>query len=156
MCYLVRPRASGDQRSDDAFSLCFDTQALDLEDDIIGSPELTVKLEATSPNAQIAVRLCDVYPDGKSSRITYGILNLRFRDSFERPRNIPLAKDFTVKITLDHIAYKLPKGNRLRLSLANAYWPLVWPVYNPAKLVVKDGYLSLPLRQGQTQTNGFS
>ena len=142
------PELPGDQRSDDAFSLCFDTKALNLKEDIVGSPELTVTLEATSPNAQLAVRLCDVYPDGKSSRITYGILNLRFRDSFDSPKNIPIAKEFTVKVTLDHIAYKLPRGNKLRLSLANAYWPLVWPVYNPAKLVVKDGYLSLPLRKG--------
>ena len=123
---------------------------MSLEDDIVGSPELTVTLEANSPNGQLAVRLCDVFPDGTSSRITYGILNLRFRESFDSPKNIPIGKEFTVKIKLDHIAYKLPKGNKLRLSLSNAYWPLVWPVNNPAKLVVKGGYLSLPLRQRAT------
>ena len=141
------PELPGDQRLDDAFSLCFDTNDLILEEDIVGSPELTITLEANSPNGQLAVRLCDVFPDGKSSRITYGILNLRFRESFDSPKNISLGKEFTVKIKLDHIAYKLPKGNKLRLSLSNAYWPLVWPVSNPAKLVVKEGYLSLPLRQ---------
>ena len=69
-------------------------QALNLEEDIIGSPELTVTLEATRLYAQLAVRLCDVYPDGKSSRITYGILNLRFRDSFESQK-ISISKEFT-------------------------------------------------------------
>ena len=141
------PELPGDQRLDDAFSLCFDTNDLILGEDIVGSPELTITLEANSPNGQLAVRLCDVFPDGKSSRITYGILNLRFRESFDSPKNISLGKEFTVKIKLDHIAYQLPKGNKLRLSLSNAYWPLVWPVSNPAKLVVKEGYLSLPLRQ---------
>ena len=144
------PELPGDQRLDDAFSLCFDTNALSLEEDIVGSPELTITLEANSPNGQLAVRLCDVFPDGKSSRITYGIINLRFREYFDSPKNIPIGKEFTVKIKLDHIAYKLPKGNKLRLSLSNAYWPLVWPVNNPAKLVVKGGYLSLPLRQSAT------
>ena len=144
------PELPGDQRIDDAFSLCFDTKALNLEEDIVGSPELTVTLEANSPNGQLAVRLCDVFPDGTSSRITYGILNLRFRESLDSPKNISLGKEFTAKIKLDHIAYKLPKGNKLRVSLSNAYWPLVWPVNNPAKLIVKEGYLSLPLRQSAT------
>ena len=143
------PELPGDQRIDDAYSLCFDTNALDLQEDIVGSPELTVTLKASSPNGQLAVRLCDIYPDGKSSRITYGILNLKFRDSYTSPKNIPLGEEFTVKLTLDHIAYNLPKGNKLRISLSNAYWPLVWPVNDSAKLEVVKGFLSLPLRKGK-------
>ena len=141
------PELPGDQRMDDALSLNFETNALDLKEDIVGAPELSLVLTADSPNSQLAVRLCDIFPNGESYRITYGILNLRFRNGFEEPSDLPINKKIKVTIKLDHIAYKIPKGNRLRVSLSNAYWPLVWPTRNPAKLTVYEGVLSLPSRE---------
>ena len=38
------------------------------------------------PSALVAVRLNDVPPDGASTRVTYGLLNLTHRDGHERPR----------------------------------------------------------------------
>nr|WP_323368582.1 CocE/NonD family hydrolase C-terminal non-catalytic domain-containing protein [Profundibacter amoris] len=44
-------------------------------------------LTSETPVAQIAVRLNDVHPDGKVSRITYGVLNLTHRNGSEnRPQ----------------------------------------------------------------------
>jgi hypothetical protein len=49
-------------------------------------------------------------------------------------------------VALSHIAYRLPKGHQLRLSVANAYWPLIWP--SPYKdtlyLELSECHLSLP------------
>ena len=141
------PELPGDQRIDDALSLNFETDPICLKEDIVGSPEITLVLSADSPNSQIAVRLCDIFPNGESYRITYGILNLKFREGFEKPLDLPINEKIKVTIKLDHIAYKIPKGNKLRVSLSNAYWPLVWPTNNPAKLTIYEGSLSLPTRK---------
>ncbi|AXX96787.1 hypothetical protein BAR1_01865 [Profundibacter amoris] len=54
---------------------------------ITGAPVIRLMLTSETPVAQIAVRLNDVHPDGKVSRITYGVLNLTHRNGSEnRPQ----------------------------------------------------------------------
>ena len=43
-------------------------------------------LSPDRPQANIAVRLCDVHPDGASELISYGVLNLTHRNSHEFPQ----------------------------------------------------------------------
>uniref|UniRef100_UPI0031DB6FCE CocE/NonD family hydrolase n=1 Tax=Inquilinus sp. TaxID=1932117 RepID=UPI0031DB6FCE len=53
-----------DQRLDDGAAQLFDTAPLDEAVEILGAPELLFDLAADAPVAQLAVRLCDVAPDG--------------------------------------------------------------------------------------------
>ena len=48
--------------------------------EILGAPVVTLDVAADRPLANLAVRLCDVHPDGASLRVSYGILNLAHRD----------------------------------------------------------------------------
>ena len=63
------PEMPGDQRADDAKSVCFDSSPLQASIDIVGAPVVRLKLAADRPTAMVAVRLCDVHPDGASTRI---------------------------------------------------------------------------------------
>ena len=78
------PEMPGDQRRDDALSVCYDT-VLDKPIDIVGAPEIKLTLSSDRPVAMVAVRLCDVHPDGASTRITYGVFNLCHRNGSEMP-----------------------------------------------------------------------
>src|SRR3546814_688405 len=80
--FLHGPAAElpGDQRADDGKSLCFDSQSLTEPLEILGAPELKLEIEVDQPTAFLAVRLCDVAPDGSSKWVTYAILNLNHRD----------------------------------------------------------------------------
>ncbi len=135
----------GDQRRDDALSVCFDSAALDQPIDLAGAPEVALTIESNAPVGQIAVRLNDVRPDGKVARITYGMLNLTHRDNAEHPEAMPVAESVTVRLRLDQIAYRIPEGHKLRLSISNAYWPLIWPAPQAATLRLTAGTLALPL-----------
>ena len=75
----------GDQRPDDARSACWDTPPLGETNVIVGRPIVTLKLRAEAAQGQIAVRLNHVHPDGASTRITYGVLNLSHRHSAAEP-----------------------------------------------------------------------
>ncbi len=145
------PEFPGDQRRDDAGSLTFDSAPLTAALDLMGAPLLQLKLSADQPLANVAVRLNSIWPDGSVSRLTYGVLNLCHRDSHEQPEPLEPGKTYQVRIKLDDTAWRIPKGNRLRVSISTSYWPLIWPAPQPVTLTVHTGasYIDLPLRKGR-------
>ncbi len=144
------PEMPGDQRSDDALSTTFDTAPLDFDMDIVGAPRITLTLASDRPQAQIAVRLNHVHPDGASSRITYGVLNLSHRRSASAPEPMTPGTAEEVTLSLDHIATRVPKGHRLRVAISNAYWPLIWPAPHQSSLHLTAGQIALPQRPSGT------
>lgn len=135
-----------EQSHDDERSACFDGAAVDETLDIVGAPVAELKLSADRPDAQIAVRLCDLRPDGTSALVTHGVLNLTHRDSHEFPAPLQPGERFTVRLTLDQIAYRVPAGHRLRLAVSTAYWPYIWPSPDRASVTITGGTLELPVR----------
>lgn len=140
------PELPGDQRGDDALSVCFDSEPVAQDMDIVGAPRLRVTLQADKAQAQIAVRLNHVHPDGASTRITYGVLNLTHRDDPANPQPLEPGQSYDITLNLDHIAYRLPKGHKLRVAISTAYWPLIWPSPETAELTLSKGALELPVR----------
>lgn len=142
------PEWPGDQRRDDAGSLLFDSAPLEERIEIFGAPVLTVELSADRPQAFVAVRLCDVWPDGASTRVSYGVLNLCHRQGHEEPADLVPDERYSVSVQLDDIAYAFPPGHRIRLAVSSAYWPLIWPSPELVRLTVfsEGGALALPVR----------
>lgn len=139
------PEFPGDQQADDARSLTFDTAVLDEKTAIVGAPEVELVFASDRPVAQVAIRLNDIWPDGASTRITYHVFNLCHRDSHEHPQALVPGERYKVRIKLDDVAYAVPAGHRLRLSISTAYWPLVWPSPEPVTLTVFAGASTLDL-----------
>lgn len=144
--YTSGPELPGDQRVDDAYSICFDQPPQDEAIDIVGAPELIVTVAADKMQANIAVRLCDVHPDGASQLITYGVLALTHHKSHEFPEPLVPGEKYPIRIVLDQTAYRLPAGHRLRVAVSNAYWPMIWPTPEPVCLMLSEANLSLPVR----------
>jgi hypothetical protein len=103
-------------------------------------------MSADQPQAQVAVRLNHIHPDGASTRITYGVLNLSHRDSATNPQALVPGQSYDITLALDHIAYRVPKGHKIRVAVSTAYWPLIWPTPSPVELTITAGTLGLPLR----------
>ncbi|MFO8235204.1 MAG: CocE/NonD family hydrolase [Bacteroidales bacterium] len=137
-----------DQREEDGGSLVFDTPPLEEDCEILGSPKLELEISSNKPVATIAARISDVAPNGRATRVTYGLLNLTHRESHESPKELMEGKNYNVTVELNHVAQKFPAGNQIRLSISSSYWPLAWPAPEPAKLNVylKDSKLKLPVR----------
>lgn len=138
----------GDQAGDDALSVTFDTDPLPDGLDLLGAAQLTLTLSSDQPLAFIVARLNDVAPDGSSTRIAHGMLNLCHRDSMEHPAPLTPGAPVTVTFALDHCAFRLAPGHRLRIALSNSYWPFVWPSPAPATLTLTAGHLTLPTHAG--------
>ena len=138
-----------DQRRDDALSLTFDTEPLERAIELLGQPAIHLRVESDRPTAFVFGRLCDVAPDGSSTLITRGVLNLCHHRGHDRP--LPLHPDEAIEATvaLRSTAYAIPAGHRLRLALSTCYWPWMWPSPEPVTITVSTGAASrllLPVR----------
>jgi len=129
----------GDQMRDDAGSLTFDSPTLAGDIDIVGRPAVELDFSVDRPVAFVAIRLNDVWPTGEVTRITYQLQNLCQRVSRDYPSALEPGKRYKMKIALDDIAWRIPKGHKLRVSISTTYWPLMWPAPEPVRLTVYAG-----------------
>jgi putative CocE/NonD family hydrolase len=138
-----------DQRGDDAGSLCFDSAPLADRLEILGAPVLDLAFSSDKPVATICVRLCDVWPDGASARVTFTLFNLTHHASHSAPEPLVPGKRYRARIPLNHIAHAFPPGHRLRLAISTSYWPMMWPAPERFTLTLQgaDCRLDLPQRQ---------
>ena len=116
-----------DLRPDEVLCLTYTSEPLDEPLDIVGFPEAVLYLSCSAPVAHVVVRLTDVAPDGPSSFVTAGILNLTHRDSHSDPRPLIPNEIYEVRVQFKACAYRFLPGHRIRMSVASAYWPVVWP-----------------------------
>lgn len=143
---------ASDQRLENGLSVCFTSEPLETPQEILGFPEVTVELASDRPNALLAVRLCDVAPDGASTLVSWGMLNLTHRDSHEHPTPLVPGERYTVTVRLNGIGHVLPAGHRWQVALSPTYWPHAWPSPEPVTLQVFTGEktrLTLPVRPPQ-------
>lgn len=138
-----------DQRPEDAVSLTIDSEPVPERVEILGRPVVQLELSVNQPQAQVAVRLCDVAPNGASTLVTYGVLNLTHLNGHADPQKLLAGKRYQVELSLDAIGYVLPAGHHWRLAIAPSYWPRIWPSPVPVELTVHLGEssrLNLPVR----------
>lgn len=134
-----------DQRGDDAGALIFQTGPLREGLDLLGRPQVRLRLSCSDDWANLVARLVDVHPDGTATRICFGVLNLAHREGSEAPVAMPHDEMIEVELTLDACGYHLRPGHRLRLALATSYWPTILPSPSDPGVTVDTGSLALDL-----------
>ncbi len=138
-----------DQRAEDGLALSFTSAPLDDVLEILGAPVVTLELTVDRPLALVAVRLCDVAPDGASLLIARGLLNLCHRGGHDRPAPMPVGQPTAVSVPLDFAGHSFAAGHRLRLTISPTYWPYAWPSPEAVTLGVSLGAptaIELPVR----------
>ena len=106
------------------------------------------------PAGFVAVRLCDIRPDGTVALVSRAILNLTHADSHEHPTPLTPGSARIYDIPLKANAYTLPAGHRLQVAISTSYWPWIWPTPTPVTITVHSGsdtQLVLPVRTPQAE-----
>ena len=136
-----------DQREDDGGSLVFLSEPLAEPLEILGAPLVHLRFASDKPQALVCARLNDVAPDGRSTRVTVGLLNLTHRDSHEGAKALVPGQGAQATVEMDDIAHHFPAGHRIALSLSTTYWPIAWPSPDLATLTIDSATtLRLPVR----------
>jgi uncharacterized protein len=109
--------------------LSFATAPLAADFEIAGPIQLRVWVSSDAPDADIHAKLVDVrppnddYPHGFAMNLSEGLLRLRYRDSWERPRSMAPGEVYAVTVELFPTANFFRRGHRLRLDLAGSNFP---------------------------------
>ncbi|MER7036213.1 CocE/NonD family hydrolase C-terminal non-catalytic domain-containing protein, partial [Streptomyces albidoflavus] len=138
-----------DQRDEDAKSVCFEFPVEDGPVEILGRPRVRLRIRMDVPRGQVVARLCDVAPDGASTQVTRGALNLAARHGRDRTEDWPVGETEDVTFELNGIGHTFPRGNRIRIAVSSSYWPWIWPQAGSAGFTLEaDGSLvELPVRR---------
>jgi putative CocE/NonD family hydrolase len=129
----------GDQRSDEALSLVYTTPPLGEDVHILGWPRAVLHVSSSASVIGFAASLCDVAPDGASHLVAKGMLNATRRGSFTTAVPLSCGEVYELDIPIDCTGWVFAKGHRVRLSIASADWPNVWPTPEPASNRVVRG-----------------
>lgn len=135
------PTLLRDQSADDARSLCFTSVPLTAPLQLVGAPAASLSLTASALPLNVVLKLAAVDANGASTLITSGWLKL---DGL-----VVAGERTTVRVALRTTAFRLEVGQRLRLSVACADFPRVWPTPFPASLSLFHGVqtaLTLPVQ----------
>lgn len=88
-----------------------------------GKIKLVLPVKTDRTDTDFGVRLCDVYPDGRSVIITDAMTRLRFRDGFETEKPAVPGNAYDVTVELRNLAMTFPVGHKLRLDITSSNHP---------------------------------
>ncbi len=116
-------QAPGVESRDDI--LIFSTETLENPVRITGQPKLLLYVSSDRLDTDFAIRLTDVYPDGRSMLLYSGIRRMRFRDGYYAddtavmtPGNI-----YQAEISLPSLANTFMPGHQIKLDLTSSNYP---------------------------------
>jgi uncharacterized protein len=91
---------------------------------IAGDVSAELYLSADVPDADIFVKLVDVYPDGTAYNLGQSCLRLRYRDGVSDPSPLVPGQVYLVQVIGITTANHFPAGHRIRIELAGSSFPL--------------------------------
>ena len=117
---------------------------------VIGPITATLYAASSAVDTDFTVKLCDVWPDGRSTLIARGWLNGTRRASHANPEPMRPGEPYELEIPLRVISYVVPGGHRLRLSISSSDFPTVWPTRpRPAGPIRSGCRTSLSFKPGK-------
>lgn len=134
----------------------FDSDTLQHDIDLFGFPMLFATVRSDVPQANLVAVLSAINADGSTTLLSYGALNLTHRQSHAAPKALPLNEPVEISLQLNALGQRIRAGQRLRLALSSAYWPVLWPAQQNATLQVSDGRLELPIRKPDARDHNLS
>lgn len=90
---------------------------------IAGPLRAHLVVSSTALDTDLVARLVHVWPDGRATSIQEGALRLRYRDGIGSPVPMEPGRRYEVSVDMRSIAYRVPEGHRIRLTLASSSFP---------------------------------
>ncbi len=122
---LTIDRGSMDQRKiegrDDV--LVFTSSVVDKPVEVTGRIFAKIFISSSAADTDLSVRLCDVYPDGRSMLIAEGIQRLRYRRSREKPEPLTPGQVEEVSVDCWSTSQIFNTGHRVRVTITSSNFP---------------------------------
>jgi hypothetical protein len=109
------------ERRDDVAT--FTTEVLLQPIPLCGVASVTLTVSVDRPDADVAIRLTDVHPEGGSHLVVDSIRRLKLRSGTDRPEPLVPGEPVPVSIPLPPIAWTFCAGHRMRIAVAGSNHP---------------------------------
>jgi putative CocE/NonD family hydrolase len=103
--------------------LVYSTPALEQAVSIVGDVSAELYVSADVPDADVFLKLVDVYPDGTAYNLAQTALRLRYRSGLESPANLVAGDIYRVELRGITTANYFPPGHRIRIEIAGSSFP---------------------------------
>jgi putative CocE/NonD family hydrolase len=103
--------------------LVFTGEPLDADLEITGWVTATIYAASSAVDTDFTVKVCDVYPNGKSLNIVDGIIRARYRESLTDPSLIEPGRIYKYEIDLWATSLAFLKGHRIRVQVSSSNFP---------------------------------
>ena len=122
---LTIPRGPRNQNRIESRSdvLLYTTDVLAEPVEVTGRLRAKIHVSSSAADTDLSVRLCDVYPDGKSYLLADGILRLRYRNSLEKPQPLPPVSIVPVEVDCWSTSIVFNRGHRIRVTVTSSNYP---------------------------------
>jgi putative CocE/NonD family hydrolase len=112
-----------DYRSLESRMLTYTSQPLEGPLPVVGPVKAILYGLSSAPDTDWLVRLCDVWPDGRSMSVCDGILRARYRKSSEREELMVPNQVYRFEVDLWATAQTFLPGHRLRVQVTSSDFP---------------------------------
>jgi putative CocE/NonD family hydrolase len=103
--------------------LCYTSAVLESDLAVVGPVTAVLQASSSALDTDWVVRLCDVWPDGRSVSVCDGILRARYRESLSQPRLLEPNAVHSFRVDLWSTAQVFKTGHRLRVHVTSSDFP---------------------------------
>jgi predicted acyl esterase/lysophospholipase L1-like esterase len=105
----------------------FTTEPLEQPVEWTGLVRAELAVSSTSPDTDYIVRICDVYPDGRSILLVDSIRRARYREGFDRESFLQRDQVYNLSFDIGWISQIFNRGHRIRVTVASTGAPFYEP-----------------------------
>jgi putative CocE/NonD family hydrolase len=106
--------------------------------EIAGKAELMLFAESSCPDTDWMAILADVYPDGRSMRVTEAFIRARFRNSLREAELMVAGSIYQFDLVFNPIAHVFKPGHCVRVTITSSYFPRYDRNLNTGKPIGSD------------------
>ena len=128
--YMVADQRFASERAD-VLSFVSDVQEEVLK--LQGPVKVDMNVSLSTDDADLIVKLIDVYPDGYQMLIRGDVFPVRYREGFNAPKPATPGEVMNIQFTMNDIAHWVQPGHRLMVQIQSSWFPLV--NMNPQKFM---------------------
>lgn len=103
--------------------LTYTTPVLERDVDVVGPLLLVLYASSSATDTDFAVRLSDVFPDGRAIQLQNGVLRARFRNLPGDPSLLEPGEVHRLEVDMWATANRFAAGHRLRVDISSADFP---------------------------------
>ena len=92
---------------------------------LAGPVKADIALSLSTDDADIVVKLIDVYPDGYQMLVRGDVFPVRYRNSFTEPTPAVPGEMMRLEFTMNDVAHLFKPGHRLMVQIQSSWFPLV-------------------------------